>query len=213
MATSKPISSISYNTDSFLIDRLTALSKSEVISFWSFIHHKAEKGLDEVPGKDHIHLFVMPNKLVDLMKFQKEFTEIDPAHLDKPFRCMPFRTSKPSDWILYALHNIDYLALKGMDKEFHYLPEEIICSDPDFLSTLLAEAFQGLVSQPVVSIRNAVANGLTFDSLVYSGRIPLPMVNCAKTLYESVKRYQWVKDNSDFGPTDLSSPFEKGVKS
>ena len=76
MATSKPISSISYNSDSFLVDRLAVLSKAEVISFWAFIHHKAEKGLDEVPGKAHIHLFVMPNKLVDLMKFQKEKIKI-----------------------------------------------------------------------------------------------------------------------------------------
>ena len=39
MNTRSPIATISYNTDSFLIDNLNALIKEGVIEFYAFISH------------------------------------------------------------------------------------------------------------------------------------------------------------------------------
>ena len=71
MRTSKPIATISYNSETYLRDKLNELIKSHKISDYMFIKHKAES--DE--RKDHIHLWIKPNTLLDTMDLQKHFTE------------------------------------------------------------------------------------------------------------------------------------------
>lgn len=95
MATSKPISTISYNTLDFLVPRLESLVAGEILQAWFFIPHNAETHKDdEVKGKAHIHLLLMPNKRVDLVKLAKMFVEVDPAKPDKPLKCIScFRSS------------------------------------------------------------------------------------------------------------------------
>lgn len=208
MATSKPISTISYNTTDFLVQRLQSLVSSEIIQSWFFICHRGEKKNDEVVGKDHIHLLIIPNKRVDLVKLGKEFIEIDTSNPDKPLKCMPFRNSGLDDWFLYALHNEDYLAQKGMEKEYHYFPEEIITSDPDYLSALLCDAFRSLASNPVRAIRDAVEHGISFEALLYSGRININQVNNARTLYNSMLRITGPY-KVDFKSIDTAVPWEE----
>lgn len=196
MATSKPISTISYNTLDFLVPRLESLVAGEILQAWFFIPHQAETHKDdEVKGKPHIHLLLMPNKRVDLVKLAKMFVQVDPAKPDKPLKCMPFRPSNVSDWLLYALHDPEYLALKGMEKEFHYYPEEIITSDADFLGCLLTEAYREQASSPVRAIREAVEKGLPFDALCFSGRININQVSNAQKLYDLVNRYKTIQDD------------------
>lgn len=194
MATSKPISTISYNTFDFLLSRLNSLIDSEAIQSWFFIHHRGESRNDEVVGKDHYHLLIVPNKRIDLVKLGKEFVEIDISNPDKPLKCMPFRNSALTDWFLYALHDKDYLIAKGMEKEFHYYPEEIISSDSDYLSCLLCDAYRDLASSPVRAVRSAVESGLSFNALVASGRISINHVNNARVLYDCMRDFYKTKE-------------------
>ena len=106
MATQKPLSTISYNTESFLSEKLQSLYKAHIIQSYQYIKHKGEDG-----DKDHIHLRIEPNKRIDPMDLAEKFIEIDPKNV-KPLCCRPFRPSKEEDWILYALHDKDYLKLK-----------------------------------------------------------------------------------------------------
>lgn len=106
MATQKPISTISYNTEPFLREKLETWVKAHIIQAYQFICHKGEDG-----DKDHIHLRIEPNKKLDPMDLMDELREFQLGK-EKPLGCRPFRPSKEEDWLLYALHDEQYLKLK-----------------------------------------------------------------------------------------------------
>lgn len=106
MATQKPISTISYNTEIFLREKLENWMNAHIIQAYQYICHKGEDG-----DKDHIHVRIEPNKKLDPMTLQEELREYQFGK-DKPLGCRPFRPSKEEDWFLYAVHDPDYLRLK-----------------------------------------------------------------------------------------------------
>lgn len=119
MATQSPISTISYNSEAFLREKLECWLKAHIISAYQYICHKGEDG-----DKDHIHLRIEPNRRLDPMELKEALREY-PAGCDKPLGCRPFRPSKEEDWILYAVHEASYLALKyGGAEKGEKLPYE-----------------------------------------------------------------------------------------
>lgn len=106
MATQKPISTISYNSEAFLKEKLESWLKAHIIQSYMYILHKGEDG-----DKDHIHLRIEPNKKLDPMDLQDELREYQLGK-DRPLGVRPFRPSKEEDWILYAVHDEDYLKCK-----------------------------------------------------------------------------------------------------
>lgn len=106
MATQKPISTISYNTESFLKEKLETWLSAHKIQAYQYICHKGEDG-----DKDHIHVRVEPNRKLDPMDLMDDLKEYQLGK-DKPLGCRPFRPSKEEDWVLYAVHDEDYLKLK-----------------------------------------------------------------------------------------------------
>lgn len=106
MATQKPISTISYNTEAFLKEKLDAWISAHIIQAYQYIKHKGEDG-----DKDHIHVRIEPNKKLDPMDLLEALREFQQGN-DKPLGCRPFRPSKEEDWILYAVHDEQYLKLK-----------------------------------------------------------------------------------------------------
>lgn len=106
MPTTKPVSSISYNTLPFFKSVLDDLYKRHVIQSYFWISHKGEDG-----DKDHIHFRIVPNRRIDVMDIKALFIEKDPSHV-KPLGVLGFRPSKEEDWLLYAVHDEDYLKSK-----------------------------------------------------------------------------------------------------
>lgn len=106
MATQKPISTISYNTEPFLREKLDSWVSAHIIQAYQYICHKGEDG-----DKDHIHLRIEPNKKLDPMDLMEQLKEF-PFGCKKPLGCRPFRPSKEEDWFLYAVHDEQYLSLK-----------------------------------------------------------------------------------------------------
>lgn len=106
MATSKPISSISYNSEGFLKAKLDSWLHSHIIQTYMYIKHVGEDG-----DKDHIHFRIEPNKKLDPMDLQEDLKEYLQSN-KKPLGCRPFRPSKEEDWFLYAVHDRDYLRIK-----------------------------------------------------------------------------------------------------
>lgn len=104
--TSKPISTISYNTLGFLTEKLTEWYEAHIIQAFQIISHKGEDG-----DKDHHHVRLEPNKRVDPMTLLEDLREYVPTH-EKPLGCRPFRPSKEEDWFLYAVHDPEYLKIK-----------------------------------------------------------------------------------------------------
>lgn len=119
MATRKPISTISYNTESFLREKLELWLTAHKIQAYQYICHKGEDG-----DKDHIHVRIEPNMNIDPMDFQDELREFQMGK-EKPLGCRPFRPSKEEDWFLYAVHDSQYLSLKyGGGEKGEKLPYE-----------------------------------------------------------------------------------------
>lgn len=128
MRTSKAISTISYNSQEFLVNKLNELIEAHTISDYYFINHFPEQ--DE--KKAHIHLFIQPNKLIDTMYLQDYFKEVDINNLNaKPLKCIDFRLSKLDDWFLYCLHYEPYLSTKCESREFHYTKDDFVYYDED----------------------------------------------------------------------------------
>lgn len=183
MATSKPISTISYNSTPFLIERLDELVCSGAVAAWFFIKHYGEMGEDEACGKEHIHLLLVPNRCVDMMKVAATFIEFDPASPGKPLKCLPFRPSKLTDWFLYAVHDPDYLQSHCMEREYVYDVADIKTNDTDYLNQMWVEARQSLRSNPVYRMKQAVNSGVSFRSMVNSGAFSIQQIRNAELFY------------------------------
>ena len=122
MRTQRSFSTISYNTDTFLNQKLGELEKRRAISFWCWIDHYPED--DEL--KRHKHVFIIPNGQIDTDTVRKELEEIDLKDpLGKPLGCMLMRPSKFDDWYLYGIHDTAYLASKGQTRKHHYQESDI----------------------------------------------------------------------------------------
>ena len=178
MKTSRPFSTISYNTRDFLRSKLEELYSRNILSFYAFIHHEPEE--DE--KKDHIHLFLVPNGTQNTDTIRDYFKEYDPTNPLKPRGCLPCNSSKFGDWYLYSLHNPDYLAAKGQAREFIYTESEMEVSDDLYFGELKGQVdFSPL--RRLAAVRSAAENGTPFSDLVRSGFIPVPLINQYEKTY------------------------------
>ena len=107
MATQKPISTISYNTEGFLKEKLESWYHAHIIQGYMYILHIGEDG-----DKNHIHVWIDPNRRLDVMDLAESLKEYDKEHPSKPLGCLRFQSSKVEDWLLYAVHDAEYLQLK-----------------------------------------------------------------------------------------------------
>lgn len=166
MATQKPISTISYNTEAFLKEKLDTWINAHIIQAYQYICHKGEDG-----DKDHIHLRIEPNKKLDPMDLLEDLKEYQFGK-DKPLCCRPFRPSKEEDWILYAVHDSQYLKLKyGGGEKGEKLPyrwQDIKC--PEYydmeIAFIRAKAY---MSHTSVNMATRLQNGESPMSLVLEG--------------------------------------------
>lgn len=170
MQTSKPISTISYNSIEFLEDKLNELVRNRTISAWFFMFHKAEK--DE--RKDHFHVWMKPNKKLDTMALQDHFKE-PVLGSPKPLGCIDFDSSKIDDAVLYFAHYKPYLAWKGQSREFHYDWNEFHVSDADFMDNAIYHALHCSEFAERLRIMQALDSAPEPAKLISSGMIPLQM--------------------------------------
>lgn len=174
MRTSKPIATISYNSQEFLVNRLEELIRNHKISDYIFINHFAEA--DE--RKNHIHLWLKPNTLLDTMDIQKFLTELDANNPTKPLKCIDFRTSQIDDWILYCQHYEPYLASKQESREYHYTKDDFVYADEDTFEDNYYHAFKG----SEWAKRNQILQALNDSAikpadLVLNGSVPLNLAS------------------------------------
>ena len=179
MRTSKPIATISYNSQDFLVHQLEELIKNHKVSDYLFINHFAEE--DE--KKNHIHLWIKPNKLLDTMDVQKYLTEYDPKNPTKPLKCIDFHISKVDDFILYSQHYAPYLASKGESREYHYTKDDFVYYDEDTFDDLYNHAFKGSEWAKRNQILEALRDNTTDPSkLILNGTLPLNMASQVNAL-------------------------------
>lgn len=166
MATQKPISTISYNSEAFLKEKLNIWFNAHIIQAYQYIKHKGENG-----DKDHIHLRIEPNKKLDPMCLQEELREFVPDS-EKPLCCRPFRPSKEEDWFLYVVHDTTYLRLKygGGEKgeKLPYTWQQIVVSDFYDCEIAFVRA-QAYLSHTSVNMATRIQNGESPINLILEG--------------------------------------------
>lgn len=184
MKTRLPISTISYNTPAFLAVKLAELKKAKVLSEWYFIEHKPED--DEGGLKVHIHLYAVPAKSIQTEDLVEELIEPDMTKLDKPRKCLAFRTSKNfADWYLYAIHDPAYLASKGESRRYNYTRESIQASDDDELNRRIHE-INLLEKSPYAKLMAYAQDGLTWQEVFTRGAVPIQQINQWKEAYRLI---------------------------
>ena len=192
MRTSKSISTISYNSIDFLERRLKELIEKHIISNYMFIKHYAEK--DET--KNHIHLYMQPNKLLDTMDLQDYFIELDFNNPGKLLKCIDFRISSIDDWILYSMHYKPYLLSKLEVREFAYNKDDFYYYDIDMFERDYLHALKGsnfAHSQQILDILFD-SNNSPLD-LIGCGAVPLNLAPSLVAL-QNLKKYGYRKDNN-----------------
>ena len=190
MKTSKPFSTISYNSPKFIEVKLNDLVNRRKISFWAFVEHLPEE--DE--KKKHKHLFIIPNGQINTDEVDDYLLEHDPEHPDKPLKCMPFTSSKFMDWYLYSIHDTDYLASKGHARKYHYTREEVICSDSDYLNEEIHRMDMSKLSK-VKALNQAVKDGIPFEKLLMTGQIPVQQVYAFRQAYDMINGFLHTERN------------------
>ena len=174
MRTSKPISTISFNSPEHLEKTCRGLLQNKIISYWVFITHKPEE--DEAGKKWHNHLYLEPSKLLQTDDLKVVFNEFDPENPTKPRTVISWVSSKFDHWYLYALHDKGYLASKGQSRQFAYSHGDLVTSDED---DLLARSrmIDSVGLSPYRSMMDAIRNGLTFPEYFRRGTVPLNQVH------------------------------------
>lgn len=175
--TTKPISTISYNTVPYLKLKLDELKSSGRISFYAFINHKPED--DEAGKKFHNHVYMVPSKMLQTEDVRKFLEEFDPSHPNKPLGALEFNSSKFDDWYLYALHNKPYLASKSHSRVYSYVHSDIITDDEDNL-LCKARMIDKTAVMPYAVMLDYIAQGLTFDEYFRMGNVPIPQIRAFK---------------------------------
>lgn len=177
MRTTKPISTISFNTKEYLVQKLRELTKAKRLSFWAVIEHKPED--DEGGKKTHYHVYAEPSKMLQTDDLREELREFDPEKPDKPKGCLSWNGSKFDAWYLYALHDKRYLASKGQSRRYHYAHDDFITSDDDDL-LCKSRSIDMLSLSPYADILDAQAHGVSWNEYFRRGTVPLPQI----ALYE-----------------------------
>lgn len=179
MQTSRPFSTISYNTKPFLKSKLDELVRFQVLDFYAFIEHSAED--DE--SKSHIHLYVIPSTKMNTNSLKDMLAEVDPTFPDKPLTCTICKSSKWDDFYLYGIHDKAYLASKGQSRKYHYVLDDFVTSDEDYLREIV-RCIDRSKYVGMERIIDSVDNHVTFAEMVRLGQIPIQLINQYKYAYD-----------------------------
>lgn len=208
MRTRMPISTISYNTESFLKQKLDDLIKSKIIEFFFYVKHKAED--DEGGLKDHIHVFIVPNGTIDTSSLYEEFIEHDLSDIgSKPLKSLPLKSSKTDDAILYFLHDKSYLAYKGQSRKFHYNLSDVSTSDEDEFNYYYKSIDISKIT-PYKKMLDAQELGMSFADYIKKGFIPIQQVSNYQTAWYLLKAEK-VERNGHNGHDILDNDFVDSV--
>lgn len=216
MKTSKPISTISYNSEDFLKAKLDYLVRSGEVAFWYYIKHHGEYDKEtNMQDKDHIHVYLEFADRVDTIKLGEMFFEYENGDLNsKPLKCMPFRVSKPYDALLYNIHHAQYLLQKFEQKEFAYTLDDIVTSDRDYLNQIYGEAMHSDIFKRDRMMK-LMDSGVSVAEMCYHGLVNTNQAYQMMIFEQLYKRGKYSIDKAaeEKRLLDLENPFENVVDS
>lgn len=190
MKTKMPLSTISFNSDKFLLDRLNFLYKNDIVLFYTCVKHHAE----ESEKKDHWHIYIEPNGRIDTDALRREyFTE--PVINDKPLVSLPFRTSKFADWEMYTEHWKPYIYKHGLTKKYEYTDADFYSSDEFMRQELLDSMDRNDYTSKIYDfIKDYIERGLDFADFVNDGYVPINQIKNYKEAFNLLKLKYKIND-------------------
>lgn len=195
MKTSKPFSTLSYNTDDFITKLLNNQIKLGNLVSWAYVKHHPEE--DET--KEHLHVYLEPSTRIDTELFRKLFQELDPTNpIKKPLGVQPFRSSKFQDWYLYAVHDKAYLRSKNQNRKFTYSFEELHFSDQEYFKEQVNSIDRTKFDRTQFII-SQLEQGSSLIELVKSGNIPVNQINYWRTVFDLMKEAKIKRSVRDKG--------------
>lgn len=194
MNTNRLVSTISYNTESFLSGKIHSLVNQGVLEYAHWIFHTPEDDGE----KRHAHLIVKPNRRLDTEVLRKEFAEIV-AGEDLPRGVLPFDYSKIKDWILYGVHDSAYLASKLQTRKYQYEKSDIHTTEPQLLHEQWREAHEGEDTR-MARVVEMARKGVRFEEVVVMGLIPMNQFFQYRSLYEGFYNRQANRGNGKKHP-------------
>ena len=203
MRTSKPFSTISYNSDKYITSKLNDLVKSGKISFWCAIRHQPES--DE--KKSHLHVYINPSCMFQTDDLKSYLAEVDIDHPNQPLTCITARPSKTfDDWVLYSLHDKRYLASKGLSREHHYNRNAIFTSDVNELDMLFNEIdmIKYTVYQTLLDFKQ---EGKTFEQFMMTGQCPIQQIRNYAFAWSLLDSGSVIRQEPTHTPIDVSSGY------
>ena len=166
MKTKLPLATIAYDED-VLCKTLVDQYNKGIVSFFVYIKHYGEgDGSSEM--KDHFHVYVEFNSGIDPMEFRYLF-----RNRVNNVTCLNFRRSQFVDWFYYCLHDPDYLASKGLKRQFIYERSGMVTIDDRELDRLISE--NPLPNQ--TRLRSALLNGVSEKEMFMQGLLNPVNVN------------------------------------
>lgn len=182
MRTSKPVSTISYNTDEFLRKKIEYWKNIGWIEYGMWIRHEPEE--DE--KKSHCHVFLKPAKLIQTTDLEDGSLEIDPQNPEKPFKMVSFRVSKESDWLMYAIHDKAYLFEKGLERVHTYSFSDVETTCEDTLNDIIAHMTDDRKGRLEYRISDCIARGMSWQQIITSGIVPIRQMGGARIMYQAI---------------------------
>ena len=181
MATRQPTSTISYNSEAFLREKLESWYNAHIIQAYTYILHKGEDG-----DKDHIHLRIIPNKTLDVMNLTDDLKEFVIGK-EKPLGVRPWRPSKEEDWFLYVVHYPQYMNLKYVDlqkgEKLPYDWRDIKCSSMFDLETAWIRSMQFL-KHSATNLTSRLIDGELPMDLILQGENVFTINAVMKAIYQ-----------------------------
>lgn len=180
--TSVVISNITWNTPEFFRRTSQELVANGILDWVHAVPHRPES--DE--KKAHIHFVLKPAKSVDTVWLAMRYSEYqdgDPLPLKPTSDWRKVGAGRMRDWLLYSLHDEDYLAEKLERRQHHYTLKDCISTDEQSLEIAYKEAKRENGGH-IGKIKKAFEMGVSLDSLLLSGAIPLALHRSAVNLWQ-----------------------------
>lgn len=154
--------------------------KRGTIEFWSYIIHKP----DTDDKKEHIHLFMIPAKMIETTTLLPEFIEPDPI-AGIPRKSLRIDRSNFGDWYLYGLHDREYLKAKGKEKNVHYSRNDFKSSDDDSMNMMINE-IDVVALKGYANMIESALKGIPFSDALIKGIIPMSRVQQWGQTYQAI---------------------------
>lgn len=187
MRSTKSISSIAYHRPAVFRALTDSLRKADAIGPCLWIAHEGE-GDD----KPHIHLVLLGGfRTYDTSKVGTLWG-VDVQGDKTASVSALWRVSRSiNDWLLYAVHDTKYLALKGLERESAYTWDDIQCSagDEEIRDQLIREAkdhASTLGDKTTARLIQLARKGWDWRRVVLSGLVPMSHLCAAQRAWEYI---------------------------